>query len=261
MKTNLTIGWQMIGGELLRLRKKRGFIALVLLVVIAPVAIALGYNAIEHASDPVHHGPAGGLHNYANLLEMLGLFMGPVAAILIGAEAGAGDLAAGVFRDNVLTGRSRTALFLARIPAALAVGLSVTGIGFAIGVAGTFAFAGGLPTPSASLILESAGWLALANAVVCVIAIGLGSLTGSRPGTITALVGWQLVLSPLLLRASSLGSIRRGLLDGAMQFLNPGPANGAPAVAMSVGVAVVVLALWIFLIPSLGAWRAQTRDA
>ena len=61
------------------------------------------------------------MHNYGRLLDMLGVFMGPVAAVLIGAEAGAGDLAAGVFRDNVLTGRSRTALFLARIPAAVAV--------------------------------------------------------------------------------------------------------------------------------------------
>lgn len=261
MNLNLTIGRQMIGGELLRLRKKRGFIALVLLVVIAPVVIVLGYDVIQHASNPAKNGPAGGLHNYANMLEMLGLFMGPVAAILIGAEAGAGDLAAGVFRDNVLTGRSRTALFLARIPAALAVSLSVTALAFLIGVAATFGFAGGLPTPSASVILASAGWLALANAVVCVIAIGLGSLTGSRPGTITALVGWQLVLSPLLLRATSLGSIRRGLLDGVVQFLNPSAATGAPMVAMSVAVAIAVLALWMFVIPSLGGWRTRTRDA
>ena len=144
MMLNLTIARQMIGGELLRLRKKRGFIALALLVVIAPVVIVYGYNVIEHASDPAKHGPAGGLHNYTDLLAMLGLFMGPVAAILIGAEAGAGDVTAGVFRDNVLTGRSRTALFLARIPAALAVSLSVTAVGFVIGVVGTFAFAGGL---------------------------------------------------------------------------------------------------------------------
>jgi ABC-type transport system involved in multi-copper enzyme maturation permease subunit len=261
MTLNLTIAREMVGGELLRLRKQRGFIALVLLAVIAPVVIAFGYDVIAHASDPAKHGPAGGLHNYSNMLVMLGLFMGPVAAILIGAEAGAGDLAAGVFRDNVLTGRSRTALFLARIPAALAVSLSVTGIGFLIGVAGTFAFAGGLSTPSASLILESAGWLALANGVVCVVAIGLGSLTGSRPGTITALLGWQLVLSPLLLGSTSLGSLRRPLLDAPMQFLRPGPANGAPSVAMSAGIAIVVLALWVFVVPSLGAWRMRTRDA
>jgi hypothetical protein len=261
MKLGLTIARQMVGAELLRLRKKQGFIALVLLVVIAPVVIAFGYEVIEHASNPAKHGPAGGLHNYSDLLAMLGLYMGPVAAILIGAEAGAGDLAAGVFRDNVLTGRSRTALFLARIPAALVVSLSVTALGFLIGVAATFAFAGGLPTPSVSLMLESAGWLALANGVVCVVAIGLGSLTGSRPGTITALIGWQLVLSPLLLRATTLGSARRGLLDGAMQFLAPGPVSGTPTVAMPIAVAIGVLTVWLFVLLSLGGWRTQTRDA
>ena len=105
-----------------------------------------------------------------------------------------------MFRDNVLTGRSRLALFLARIPAAVTVTFAVTGLGFAVALGSTFAFAGGLQTPGISLILESAAWLALANGVVCVIAIGLASLTGSRPGTITALIGWELVLSPLLVQ-------------------------------------------------------------
>ena len=83
-------------------------------------------------------------------------------------------------------------------------------LAFAIGLAVTFGFAGGLPTPSLSLILESAAWLALANGVVCVIAIGLASLTGSRPGTITALIGWELVLSPLLVQVdvARLGAAR-----------------------------------------------------
>ncbi len=261
MKLNLTIAGQMIGAELLRLRKKRGFVALALLAVVAPLAIAIGYDAIQHASDPSHHGPAGGLHNYSGILGLLGVFMGPVAAVLVGAEAGAGDVAAGVFRDNVLTGRSRTALFLARIPAALAVSLTVTAIGFVLGLAATFGFAGGSPTPDPALILQSVGWLALANATVCVVAVGLGSLTGSRPGTITALIGWQLVLSPLLVRSSSLGSIRHGLLDGVFLFLKPGPVDSAPAITMSIGVAVVVLAIWLLVLPSLGAWRTRTRDA
>jgi len=261
MTRNLTITKQMIAADLLRLRKKRGFIALVLTVVIAPLVIATGYNVIQHASDPAAHGPAGGLQYYGRLLSLLGVFMGPVAAILIGAEAGAGDLAAGVFRDNVLTGRSRTALFLARIPAALVVCLSVTALGFAAGLAATFGFAGGLPTPSASLILESVGWLTLANSVVCVIAIGLASLTGSRPGTITALIGWQLVLSPLLVQSDNLGSLRNGLLDGVMLFLKPGPASGAPTITMSVAVALAVLCAWLLALPTLGAWRTRTRDA
>jgi hypothetical protein len=261
MTRNLTIARQMIAAELLRLRKKRGFIALVLLVVLAPLVIATGYNVIQHASDPAAHGPAGGLDYFGRLLSLLGVFMGPVAAILIGAEAGAGDLAAGVFRDNVLTGRSRTALFLARIPAALAVSLSVTALGFIVGLGATFGFAGGLPTPSASLILESVAWLALANSVVCIIAIGVASLTGSRPGTITALIGWQLVLSPLLVQSTSLGSIRNGLLDGVMLFLKPGPVVGAPTITMSVAVAVLVLGAWLMALPMMGAWRTRTRDA
>jgi hypothetical protein len=258
---NVTVARQMVSADLLRLRKKTGFMALVLAVVIAPLVVWTGYQVIEHASDPAQYGPAGGVQHFARMLSLLGVFMGPVAAVLIGAEAGAGDLAAGVFRDNVLTGRSRLALFAARVPAALAVTFAVIGVGFAFGLAVTFGFAGGLPTPSASLILESAAWLALANGLVCVIAIGVASLSGSRPGTITALVGWELVLSPLLVQSASLGSLRRGLLDGVLLFLKPGPAAGAPSIPMPVAVAVLVAALWLLVIPALGAWRMQTRDA
>ena len=261
MTREMTVARQMIWADLLRLRKKRGFMALVLAALLGPMLIAIGYNVIEHASDPLRYSPAGGLHHYGQLLDMLGVFMGPVAAVLIGAEAGAGDLAAGVFRDNVLTGRSRLALFLARVPAALIVTWGVTALGFAVALGSTFAFAGALATPSASVILESAAWLALANGAVCVIAIGVASLTGSRPGTITALIGWQLVLSPLLVQQTSLGSLRNGLLDGVVLFLKPGPMSGAPAIPMSVAVAVLVLVAWLLVLPSLGAWRTRTRDA
>lgn len=261
MTLDLTVTRQMISADVLRLRKKRGMIALALAVMLVPLVIMTGYDVVKHASDPAHYGPAGGLSNYGRILDLLGMFMGPVAAILIGAEAGAGDLAAGVFRDNVLTGRSRTALFLSRIPAAVAVTLTLTAVAFAIGLASTFAFAGGLATPSLSLILESVAWLALANSIVCVIALGLASLTGSRTGTITALIGWELVLSPVVLQATSLGSLRRGLLDSVLGFLKPGPLSGPPAIAMPVVVAVVVMIVWLLILPGLGAWRMRTRDA
>jgi ABC-type transport system involved in multi-copper enzyme maturation permease subunit len=261
MTRNVTVARQLVWAELLRLRKKRGFMALVLAAVLAPLVVWTGYAVIEHASNPAQYGPAGGLQHFSKMLNLLGVFMGPVAAVLIGAEAGAGDLAAGVFRDNVLTGRSRLALFLARIPAALAVTFAVIGVSFAFGLAVTFGFAGGLPTPSLSVVLESAAWLALANGLVCVIAIGVASLSGSRPGTITALVGWELVLSPLLVQSASLGSLRRGLLDGALLFLKPGPTGGAPMIPMPVMVAVLVLMAWLLVLPALGAWRMQTRDA
>jgi hypothetical protein len=261
MTLDLTVARQMISADLLRLRKKRGMIALALAVVLVPLVIATGYDVVKHISDPAHYGPAGGLSNFGRLLDILGIFMGPVAAILIGAEAGAGDLAAGVFRDNVLTGRSRTALFLTRIPAAVAVTLAVNAIAFAVGLGAVFGFAGGLPTPDVTLILQSLAWLALANSVVCVIAIGVASLTGSRTGTITALIGWELVLSPLLVQAVSLGSLRRGLLDAVLAFLKPGPASGAPVIPMPVAVAIVATIAWLLILPALGAWRMRTRDA
>ncbi|MGN6867787.1 MAG: hypothetical protein ACTHMY_05210 [Solirubrobacteraceae bacterium] len=261
MTLNLTTARQMIGADLLRMRKKRGFMALVLTAVLAPLVIWTGYQVIGHASDPAHHGPAGGIDHFVRMLDMLGVFMGPVAAVLIGAEAGAGDLAAGVFRDNVVTGRSRWALFLARIPAALVVTFAVIAVGFAFGLAVIFGFAGGLATPSLSLILESAAWLLLANGVVCVVAIGLATLTGSRPATITTLVAWELVLSPMLLQSKSLGSVRDGLLDGVFVFLKPGPASGAPSITMAVAVAVAAIIAWLLVLPALGAWRTQTRDA
>ncbi len=261
MTLDLTVARQMVGADVLRLRKKRGMIALALAAMLVPLVIVTGYDVVKHASDPAHYGPAGGLNSYGRLLDLLGVFMGPVAAILIGAEAGAGDLAAGVFRDNVLTGRSRTALFLSRIPAAAVVTLAVTAVAYVLGVAATFVFAGGLATPSLSLILQSVAWLALANSVVCVIALGVASLTGSRTGTITGLIAWELVLSPLVVQAASLGTLRRGLLDAVLLFLKPGPLTGPPVIPMAVAVAVVVTIAWLLVLPTLGAWRMRTRDA
>ncbi|MBV9004023.1 MAG: hypothetical protein JO181_05135, partial [Solirubrobacterales bacterium] len=56
--TTLITARQMIWADLLRLRKKRGFIALVLAVVLAPLVIAIGYDVIQHASNPAAHPPA-----------------------------------------------------------------------------------------------------------------------------------------------------------------------------------------------------------
>jgi hypothetical protein len=61
--------------------------------------------------------------------------------------------------------------------------------------------------------LNGFGGALLVDGAVCVVAVGLASLTNSRPATITSLIGFELVASPLLLRDSSLGSIRRVMLD------------------------------------------------
>lgn len=50
MNIDLTVAKRMIWAELLRLRKKRGFIVLVLVAITAPIVIATGYDVIQHAS-------------------------------------------------------------------------------------------------------------------------------------------------------------------------------------------------------------------
>src|SRR5215831_19446845 len=127
---NTTVARQMIGAEFLKLRRKRSLVTWALILAAGTILIWMSVRVAQHASTPDRHQPAGGEQGFADMLQMLGFFMAPLAAILIGAEAGGGDRAAGVFRDLVVTGRSRTALFLARLPGALMLTFLVVGFAF-----------------------------------------------------------------------------------------------------------------------------------
>jgi len=58
--------------------------------------------------------------------------LGFIIAVTVGAAAGTTDLTDGMFRHLVITGRSRIALFLARIPAGLAILLPVMALTFTL---------------------------------------------------------------------------------------------------------------------------------
>jgi hypothetical protein len=258
----LTLAKRMVSCEILKLRKKRSTMLWGLFLGAGSMVIYYAYAALDHASNPAHHGPAGGALGFARGLQGLAILIGPLAAAMIGTESGAGDVASGVFRDLVATGRSRIGLFLVRIPAALLLTFACLAVGLAVAVVASFALADASPTPGAGLIASGAGWVLLADGIVCVIAVGLGLLTGSRTITLTALIGWELVLSPQLLDASSLGSARQALLDGALVRIEPHPLpHGTPHLSMSIALVVVVMALWPGVIAALGAWRTVTRDA
>lgn len=260
MSNHLTVARQMVGAEFLKLRKKRGLLVWALLLAAGTVILFFTWRAAHHASSSFTP-PAGGVNGYEHALEIIGIFMGPLAAALIGAEAGAGDAATGVFRDLVVTGRSRLALFAARVPGALMLCLPVIGVGYALVVAATFLFAGGTPTPSLGTILNGLGWALLVDGVVCVVAVGLASLTTSRPATITALVGVELVASPLLLQDATLGSVRKALLDSSVLHLAPTLSDGAPVIPESLFLALLVMGLWLAVAAGLGAWRTMRMDA
>jgi ABC-type transport system involved in multi-copper enzyme maturation permease subunit len=250
---------QMIGAEILKLRRNRAVIGLASLLSIGVVLMFFGYSAIQHASNAAQYGPAGGTEHFTRAARVLGLIFGGLTAVLIGSEAGTADLSSGVFRDLVATGRSRLALFFVRAPAAILVTLAFNAVGFLVTLGATFAFAGGLATPSLSLILESAAWILMANVLLVGLAVGVGSLTSSRALTLTAVIGWQTVATLTLLDVSSLGSARDGLLTAAAGQL--APFDTGTGVRMATGVAVAVLVGWLVVPAALGAWRTRTRDA
>jgi ABC-type transport system involved in multi-copper enzyme maturation permease subunit len=254
----------MTSADILKLRKKRSILIWALALVLVPL---IGYFIVKvslHSSNPSEHGPAGGIEGFKDGLRILGMLFGPLAGILIGVEAGAGDAASGVFRDLVVTGRSRIALFATRVPAALVITWLVSGLGYALMLVGVFAFASNLPTPSLALILEGIGFVALETGVICVVALGFASLTSSRPASIVTLIGVDLLVSPILANITSLGSSRKALLNQALAHFAPlADLRGGhgPTITMSSGIAVVVIVGWLAMFLALGAWRTSTMDA
>ena len=267
---------RLVSAEFLKLRKRRGLVISALALTAVPMLIAYG---VLLGLD----GPAGGLENFTGSMSVLTL-LSVVAAILVGATLGTGDTGAGVFRELVVTGRSRVALFAARVPAGLALLLPIVGVAFAITATAATVFAGSLEVigtgpvgnpghaqthevidyraPSGTLLAQSAGWLALVTAVAFALALGVSSLLGSRGTSIGILLGWWLVATPVLMNLESLGSTREGLAVVALDALAPAALfEGDPAVPMSLAAAVVVLLTWAAVPLALGAWRTCTRDA
>jgi hypothetical protein len=256
---------RLAGAELLKLRKRRGLAVTTGLLTIGAMAITSTILIALHAANPAKHGPAGGVANLGHFVGLLSLLV-PVAAILVGATAGAGDLGSGVFKELVVTGRSRLALFAARIPGGLAFLFSFVVAAYGIGLVTSFAFAGSLGTPSAGTAALALVWLLGVAAFFFTVALGMASLLGSRTTTIAVLLPFQLALSPILVGISILGWSREAFPLAAMQQLLPHPlAAGASvikgSVAMSSTTSVLVLVAWSALALAVGAWRTTTRDA
>ena len=247
--------WRLITAELTVLRRNRGMLAWSLIVTIGALLVFFIVPAIQYANDAAHHQPAGGTNGFGGGVHVLGLIVGPLAAILIGVQAGAGDLSAGVFRDLVSTGRSRITLFVARVPAALGLLLPLTIASFVALVLAADLLAGNGPTPSVDLVLRAGVYILIAQCATCIVAVGVASLLGSRTGALVGLIGWQLIVSRLLATDQALGSIRKVLLTTALQRFDP---IGAPALATpSWAIASAVVIAWAAAFLAAGAWRTQ----
>lgn len=264
---NRTIARQMIAADVLKLRRHR---ATMVTAVLLSAGIAILYFAFIEAR---HHGNLAGPQALSDGATLMGIYFGAFAAILIGTEVGTTDLGSGVLRDLIATGRSRTALFLVRIPAAIAIAVALTLAGFAVAVAAAYAFHGSAAAPSASLAFEFAAWVALATVVQTTLAVGIASLTGSRPVTLVTVIGWNTIATGILYLASFLGPVRDLVLLIALGDLFPGQQVGTRAhpgssialnnfkLPMPAVTAVLVILAWAVIPAVAGAWRTRTRDA
>lgn len=122
----------MIATRVMELRKRRGLMIALIAVNIGFPAVFLLIRLLAHAIAPSANPPAGGYDIFRVLVAGFLPTFGFIVAVAVGCTAGSRDLTEGMFRHLVVTGRSRLALYLARIPAGLAIVMPLVAIGYTI---------------------------------------------------------------------------------------------------------------------------------
>ncbi len=122
----------LIATRFMELRKRRGLMVTLIVVTIGIPTIFLAIRLLLHAVAPKSYGPAGGYDIFNALVAGVLYVFGFIVAATLGCTAGSVDLTEGMFRHLVVTGRSRLALYLARIPAGLAIIGPLVAIGFTV---------------------------------------------------------------------------------------------------------------------------------
>ncbi len=242
---------RLVSADLLKLRKRRGLAVVTGVLTVGGVIVMFAIMELLHLANAAKYGPAGGVQNLGH------------AAMLVSA-LGSGDLDAGVYRDLVVTGRSRVALYASRIPAGLVYLLPFVAAGYALAAVATVGFAGSLSAPSTYLLAVTGLWAILQVTFYYLLALGLSSLLG-RSYTIGTVLAWRLALTPILASITVLGVVRELVPGVALERLAPAALGEAvrqgPLIGMSTAAVAAVLVVWTAVALGVGAWRDATRDA
>jgi len=249
---------RLVRAEVLKIARRRGLMIWSLILTVGSVAVTEAILLILHAANPDHHGPAGGETNFTHYAGVL-ILLGTVAAIMIGSTAGSQDVANGVFRDLVVTGRKRSTLFNVRIPGVLIVFLPMIAIGFALALGGSLAFTSGLPHPSASVVGGYAAYALALTVINVIMAVGLAAFVSSRI-VVGVLIAWNVIVAPLLAQIGSLGDARKALDTVAARSFAPRRFE-QQEITMSAVAAVIVLLVWAVAFSRAGRWWTVRRDA
>lgn len=122
----------MIRTRAVELGQRRSLMVTSVSLTIGIPVLFLGIRLLLHAFIPHSFGPAGGSGIFDALVASVLYVFAFIVAAFIGATAACGDLQDGMFRQLVVTGRSRVSLYLARIPAGLAIVVPMVAVAFGV---------------------------------------------------------------------------------------------------------------------------------
>jgi hypothetical protein len=270
--------WPLIDAKLLELRKRRTLVIVTVAFTVGLPVIFYGIRLLIHLSDPARYAPAGAPDAFATAGILMGEF-GFIAATALGATAGTADLTDGMFRHLVITGRSRLALYLARIPAGLSILVSLAAVGFTVACLVT-AFLGsphtaGAVNVSAGDMVRSGLWLELYLIIGFTLGLGLGSLMGQRTVPVILLIVLEIIVTPVLadhplpyfldgerlVVGVAMDQLKPAVLAGGSQ-VGPGGSGGLLHLPpMPTWAMIAVIVGWIVGWSAIGARKMTTRDA
>jgi ABC-type transport system involved in multi-copper enzyme maturation permease subunit len=254
----------LVSADLLKLRRSRGLVAVTALLTIGATVITFGVMEVMHLVNSTKHGPAGGITNLGHAAFVVAA-LGAVAATIVASSAAVGDLDSGVYRDLVVTGRSRLALYLSRIPAGFLFLFPFVATAYALAAVASVGLAGGNPVPGVHLLWTTGLWTLLEVFFYYLVSFGIACLVASRAYTIGIVLAFRLALTPLLASISALGFVRELIPGVGIQDLAPAGLGDSirqgPHVGMTTAAIAAVLVVWTVAALVAGAWRDTTRDA
>jgi hypothetical protein len=230
---------RLVSAEILKLRRRRGMIALCAGALFLTVAA----YSIANVLDP----PVGGPGRFADAVAILAM-LGAVVGVIVGATAGGADIESGVYRDLVATGTPRLRLLLARLPGAWAVVLPM--LALAIGFEAVWC------APPAAQTIQGIACVLAAGAFTSAACVGMAALAGSRGPVMGIALAFQLGISPLLGQVDALGDFRRLIPQVAIARI--GQDDILPGFTLAVAIAVLIG--WVLVLMGAGARRALTQE-
>jgi hypothetical protein len=224
-----------------------------LLLAVGSVSVIFAVNAVRHGANPAYVGPAGGIKNFQDATDFLGMIAVVIAA-MIGVTAGAGDSELGVLRDAIATGRSRLTLFASRVVAGVGMTVAILAASVVVVTVCSIALAGAAHAPSLADIAQRDGAVLAFAAAAALVCAGIGAFARARGPLMATVIAIGVLISQLLIQISFLGGVRAALPLAAFQRLAGDAISG---LHFSLGVAITVIVAWAAAAIIAGGWWAR----